>query len=72
MSLLSISNIDIAHLTLKPFITQTPLVTNEAFNSLVNAKVYFKLENLQKTASSRPKFRIIVILQGSIFFKLNS
>ena len=51
MSLLSISNIDTAHLTLKPFITQTPLVTNEAFNSLVNAKVYFKLENLQKTGS---------------------
>ena len=51
MSLLSTSDIDKAHLTLQPFITQTPLVTNEAINTLVNAKVYFKLENLQKTGS---------------------
>ena len=48
MNLLSTSDIDKAHLILQPFITQTPLVTNEALNTLVNAKVYFKLENLQK------------------------
>ena len=51
MNLLSTSDIDKAHLILQPFITQTPLVTNEAINTLVNAKVYFKLENLQKTGS---------------------
>ena len=51
MNLLNTSDIDNAHLTLQPFITQTPLVTNEAINKLVNAKVYFKLENLQKTGS---------------------
>ena len=51
MSLLSTSDIDKAHLILKSFITQTPLVTNEAINTLVNAKVYFKLENLQHTGS---------------------
>ena len=51
MSLLNTLDIDKAHLILQPFITQTPLVTNEAINSLVNAKVYFKLENLQKTGS---------------------
>ena len=51
MSLLSTIDIDKAHLVLQPFITQTPLVTNEAINKLVNAKVYFKLENLQKTGS---------------------
>ena len=51
MSLLNISDIDKAYLILRPLITQTPLVTNEAINSLVNAKVYFKLENLQKTGS---------------------
>ena len=51
MNLLSTSDIDKAHLILQPFITQTPLVTNEAINTLVNATVYFKLENLQKTGS---------------------
>ena len=51
MNLLNTSDIDNAHLTLQPFITQTPLVTNEAINTLVKAKVYFKLENLQKTGS---------------------
>ena len=51
MNLLSTSDIDKAHLLLQPFIAQTPLITNEAINSLVNAKVYFKLENLQKTGS---------------------
>ena len=51
MSLLSTLDIDKAYSILQPFITQTPLVTNEAINTLVNAKVYFKLENLQKTGS---------------------
>ena len=51
MSLLNTLDIDKAHLLLQPFVTETPLVTNEEFNSLVNAKVYFKLENLQQTGS---------------------
>ena len=51
MQLLNISDIDKAHKKIKPFITKTPLITNEAINSLLNAKVYFKLENLQKTGS---------------------
>ena len=51
MSLLNTLDIDKAHLLLQPFVTKTPLVTNEEFNSLVNAKVYFKLENLQQTGS---------------------
>ena len=51
MSFLKTSDIDKAHLILNPLITKTPLITNEAINTLVNAKVYFKLENLQKTGS---------------------
>ena len=51
MSLLSTVDIDKAHLILEPLTTKTPLITNEEINSLVNAKVYFKLENLQLTGS---------------------
>ena len=51
MDLLTIADIDKAHERIKPFITKTPLVTNETINSLVNAKVFFKLENLQQTGS---------------------
>ena len=51
MSLLSISNIDRAHSILKSLTIKTPLITNESINTLVNAKVYFKLENLQQTGS---------------------
>ena len=32
-------------------ILRTPLVTNDYFNNLLQAKVYFKLENLQWTGS---------------------
>lgn len=51
MSLLNIDKIDDAHEKLSKYITKTPLVTNETINSLVDAKVYFKLENLQYTGS---------------------
>jgi len=51
MSLLNTSNIDRALSILKPLIIRTPLITNESINTLVNAKVYFKLENLQSTGS---------------------
>ena len=51
MSLIRISDIDRAHSIIEPLITATPLITNEEINALVNAKVYFKLENLQLTGS---------------------
>ena len=51
MNLLQTRKIDDVHLKIRPFILKTPLITNEAINSLLNAKVYFKLENLQHTGS---------------------
>jgi len=51
MTLISISDIDKAHSKIEQRITRTPLITNESINSLTNAKVYFKLENLQQTGS---------------------
>lgn len=51
MNLLKTSDIDKAYKKIKPFVTKTPLITNETINSLLHAKVYFKLENLQQTGS---------------------
>jgi len=49
--MLSIKEINKAYDSIKSFIVKTPLVTNENFNSLFGAKIYFKLENLQQTGS---------------------
>jgi len=51
MDLLRIADIDNAYKNIKSYIIKTPLVTNEAINSLLNARVYFKMENLQHTGS---------------------
>ena len=51
MKLLNIVDIDKAYLLIKNYIIKTPLITNETINKLVDAKVYFKLENLQHTGS---------------------
>ena len=51
MNNLTVPRIDNAHKILKNLISYTPLVTNEYINRITNAKIYFKLENLQKTGS---------------------
>ena len=51
MDLLRIADIDNAYKNIKSYIIKTPLVTNEAINSLLKARVYFKMENLQHTGS---------------------
>ncbi|PPR47652.1 MAG: L-threonine ammonia-lyase [Alphaproteobacteria bacterium MarineAlpha5_Bin9] len=48
---LKISKINKAHKFLKNTINYTPLITNDKINKLTNSKIYFKLENLQKTGS---------------------
>src|SRR5699024_7706553 len=40
---------------LKPIVHRTPLITSETTNKIVNKKVYFKMENQQKTGAF--KFR---------------
>ena len=37
-----------AHTRIKPFIVQTPLLTNEQLDTLVGFQIFFKCENLQK------------------------
>ena len=41
--------IDKAYNVIKEHVIKTPLVTNDYINQLLGSKVFFKLENLQKT-----------------------
>jgi len=51
MSDFSYLNIQKAYENIKHALDKTPLITNDYINQLLDAKVYFKLENLQKTGS---------------------
>ena len=51
MSNFSYLNIETAYENIKHALDKTPLITNDYINQLLDAKVYFKLENLQKTGS---------------------
>ena len=51
MSDFSYLNIQKAYEIIKHAVDKTPLITNDYINHLLDAKVYFKLENLQKTGS---------------------
>ena len=44
-------NVDIAYKLINQKIIKTPLVTNDYINNLLEAEIYFKLENLQNTGS---------------------
>ncbi|MBS57053.1 MAG: hypothetical protein CMP16_04185 [Rickettsiales bacterium] len=51
MSDFSYLNIETAYEKIKHNLDKTPLITNDYINQLLEAKIYFKLENLQKTGS---------------------
>ena len=51
----SFKNIDVAYSQIKNQIIQTPLISNDYINKKLSSKIFFKLENLQKTGSF--KFR---------------
>ena len=51
----SYKNIENAYSRIKELVVQTPLVTNDYINKLLNSQIYFKLENFQNTGSF--KFR---------------
>jgi len=44
-------NIETAYEKIKHLLDKTPLISNDYINQLLDAKIYFKLENLQKTGS---------------------
>ena len=49
MSDFNYSNIETAYKQIKHLLVKTPLISNDFINQLLEAKIYFKLENLQKT-----------------------
>ena len=51
MDVLSALEIDKAYERVKSLILKTPLVYNETINNITKARVFFKLENLQRTGS---------------------
>ena len=51
MDVLTPAKIDKAYERIQSLIVKTPLISNEIINKKVNANVYFKLENLQRTGS---------------------
>ena len=51
MDVLNTLEIDKAYKRIRSFIEKTPLISNKSINEITGAKVYFKLENLQKTGS---------------------
>ncbi len=51
MTNFNISQIDEAYRRIQSFIVKTPLIYSEYLNNITRAKVFFKLENLQRTGS---------------------
>ena len=51
-------NVDNAYKLINQKVTKTPLVTNDYINNLLEAEIYFKLENLQNTVSSKSNEQI--------------
>ena len=56
-------DIDEAYKRINDQVLRTPLVTSEHINNLLNAKVYFKLENLQWTGSFKLRGAMNKIMQ---------
>ena len=44
-------NVDNAYKLINQKVIKTPLITNDYINNLLEAEIYFKLENLQNTGS---------------------
>lgn len=49
--MVGIKDVEDALKNIRPFIHKTPLIHSNSFSKLINADVYLKAENLQKTGS---------------------
>jgi len=66
MSDFDFNAIDEAYKRINDQVLRTPLVTSEYINNLLNAQVYFKLENLQWTGSFKLRGAINKIMQLNV------
>ena len=60
---LSIQTIKAAHNRIKPYINNTPIKSDKEIKHLVDADVYFKCENLQKSGSFKIRGATNTVLQ---------
>ncbi len=66
MTNFNISQIDEAYRRIQSFIVKTPLIYSEYLNNITRAKVFFKLENLQRTGSFKLRGATNKIIQLTI------
>ncbi|MBI2995538.1 MAG: pyridoxal-phosphate dependent enzyme [Candidatus Melainabacteria bacterium] len=52
---LELNEIKKVHEIIKPYLVWTPLISTETFTKLTGTNIFFKLENLQKTGSFKPR-----------------
>ena len=71
MTIFDYKQIDKAYSRISSQVLKTPLITSEYINNLVQAKVYFKLENLQWTGSFKLRGAINKISQLTLNQKKN-
>jgi threonine dehydratase len=65
MSLIDFADIESAHKRLKETVNRTPIATSRTLDELLNANVYLKCENLQRTGSFKFRGAINAISQLS-------
>ena len=52
---LDISEIKKVHEIIKPYLVWTPIISTATFSELIGTNIFFKLENMQKTGSFKPR-----------------
>lgn len=61
--MVTLEDIRLAHERIRPFVHNTPVLTSQAINQMVDANVYFKCENLQKVGAFKARGAVNAVLQ---------
>jgi len=67
--MISVDDIRNAYERIKPFVHRTPLIFSNSFSTMVNAEIYLKAENLQKTGSFKVRGafnRMVTLKDGKV------
>jgi threonine dehydratase len=70
-SIPTLSQIQAAHEAIKPYVHQTPVLTNASINKITGASIYFKCENFQKIGAFKIRGATCATLALSETEKLN-
>ena len=70
-SIPTLSQIQAAHKAIRPYVHQTPVLTNESINKITGASIYFKCENFQKIGAFKIRGATCATLALSETEKLN-